>query len=239
MVDIRVKFDLKKIAKKHFPKHYRKFKYSLSSGKRIRPKLIEKACIRHNKDVEEIENLVYAVELFHNASLMHDDILDEDSIRRDSLSYHKKFNTKDAVIFGDYLSIISLDILNKFSREILDEFISAMKEVVLGILMEEEKIDSLDAYYDYIYHKTASLFVFCMRGPLIHFNIKDDPLIKFAKEFGEIYQIHNDLCEVKKEKNTILNFMEETAAKEELNRRINHLNSLDVFKLDEFGDFGI
>src|ERR1700712_4746410 len=103
---------------KHFPDHpatlYDAGDYFLTlGGKRIRPVI----CLMSNELFEPINpdsyNVATAIELFHNFTLIHDDIMDKAPLRRGKQTVHTKFSESAAILSGDVMLIVAYDYLNK------------------------------------------------------------------------------------------------------------------------------
>lgn len=94
---------------------YQPCNYILSlGGKRLRPLLALIACDLFNGDVRHALNSALAVELFHNFSLIHDDILDEAPLRRNQPTVHTKWNTNIAILSGDVMIVEAMKVLGNY-----------------------------------------------------------------------------------------------------------------------------
>ena len=92
--------------------------YILSlGGKRIRPLLCLVACDLFDKKSEEALDAALAVELFHNFSLIHDDILDKAPLRRGQATVHSKWNTNIAILSGDVMFVKAFDVLKNYEAQ--------------------------------------------------------------------------------------------------------------------------
>ncbi len=138
-------------------------KFLISPSKRIRSVLP----ILYTKALgEELSNqqldLLCAIELVHNASLIHDDIIDESDLRRNKKTINAEFGNKLAVISGDYLLSIAMDIItNLNSKDILEKFISTIRQMCIGEINQNFnrfKIGTIDEYIEKSKNKTAYLF---------------------------------------------------------------------------------
>src|ERR1051325_8329145 len=93
---------------------YEPVRYILGlGGKRIRPLLTLMACEVMGGNVEEALPAACAAELFHNFTLMHDDIMDHASLRRGSPTVHRQFGTPRAILSGDVMLIYAYDFLSR------------------------------------------------------------------------------------------------------------------------------
>jgi len=154
----------------HFPKEpstlYEPGDYFLSlGGKRIRPVM----CLMGNELFDEIIPDAYhvatAIELFHNFTLIHDDIMDNASLRRGLQTVHAKYGENTAILSGDVMLIVAYEYLNKINtgylHRILHLFNRTAKEVCEGqqLDIDFEKRDdvSFDEYLHMIELKTSVL----------------------------------------------------------------------------------
>lgn len=152
---------------------------------------------------EKVINIALAQELIHSASLIHDDILDEEIERRGQQTFHSKYNTKTSVILGDLLLSLALEVLSKTNISILQIFSEKIKKTILGELKQNEKVFKeikLDEYYNKTFEKTGNLF---LAGLESLFKLKDvsqetkNSFINFLVNFATAFQIKNDLKDFK------------------------------------------
>lgn len=170
-------------------------------GKMMRPILVLLTAKEFAPVNEVTYNVALALELFHNASLLHDDVVDESDERRGLKSVNAKFGNKLAVLVGDYLLSLALQQSVKTGKMPIVNRISE-----LGILLSEgevkqqanirNKVVSEEAYYEVIRNKTAELFSAC--GELGAFSVgASADNVKKAKRLGEIigmcFQIRDDI----------------------------------------------
>lgn len=152
--------------------------------------------------------LLAIVELIHNASLIHDDVIDESKLRRGRKTINDKFDNQLAVISGDYLLGMALKKLVKInSFEIIDLFADTMKNMCQGEVNQyfnRFKKTKMDVYIEKTTQKTAALFETALKSAVI---LAEDKNIKnasdFALNFGIAFQIRDDL----------INFMKKDASK--------------------------
>ncbi len=192
----------------HFPSSptslYEPGEYFLGiGGKRIRPVL----CLLGNELFNEIHedafHLSNAVELFHNFSLVHDDMMDEASLRRGKATVHTKYDINTALLVGDVMLIRAYEYLQKIQsahlNKILQLFNTAAKEVCEGqqLDMDYSKKDmvTMEDYIHMITLKTsvllaASLEMGAIVGGASTANCKH--LYEFGKNIGIAFQVQDD-----------------------------------------------
>jgi geranylgeranyl diphosphate synthase type II len=156
--------------RRHFPETpsslYDPCEYFLGlGGKRIRPVL----CLMGNELFDDIQADAYhvatAIELFHNFSLIHDDIMDKAPLRRGKPTVHSLYGEPTALLGGDVMLVVAYDELNKvdvkYISRILHLFNQTAKEVCEGQQMDmdfEKRTElSLDQYIEMITLKTSVL----------------------------------------------------------------------------------
>lgn len=216
--------------------HYEKFLYVLGKGKRVRPKLMKMICTKYGKNFHSILSAAVAVEIMHCTSLVHDDIVDEETSRRGALPFYKKYGTNSAVLFGDFFGALSIEIFSsEYPKAIYMEFIKTFKDMIEGQLMElENKVIDFNSYLKYIEKKTASLFSLCVKVPYLYYKLEDKRILESGREYGLLFQIADDLSSNEEEKCNILNFMskeEAIAICREKMRRISKMGVIDLVKL--------
>ncbi len=197
-----------KFSKKHFPEApgslYEPCSYFLSiGGKRIRPIL----CLMGNELFDNIHPEAYevatAIELFHNFTLMHDDIMDNASLRRGIPTVHVKYNASTALLAGDVMLIRAYEYINKVGANHLSKifqlFNKTAKEVCEGQQLdmdfEKQQHVSLNDYIQMITLKTsvllaASLEMGAVLGGAGEGNCEH--LYQFGKNLGIAFQIQDD-----------------------------------------------
>ncbi len=200
-----------RFAGSHFPASpatlYEPGEYFLSwGGKRIRPVM----CLMGNELFDTINPDAYhvatAIELFHNFTLIHDDIMDEASLRRGMETVHMKYGINTALLTGDVMLIQAYEYVNKISPQylprILQLFNKTAKEVCEGqqldIDFEKMPAVSLDAYIDMISLKTsvllaASLEIGAILGGTSEGNCRH--IYEFGKNLGIAFQIQDDFLD--------------------------------------------
>lgn len=152
----------------------------------------------------EIKNSIYDVlavgELIHNASLLHDDVLDDANLRRNEITLNKKFGNKISILSGDYiLSFIFEKLQNINNSKVTSLYGSCMTQMIKGEINQyfsRGKIPNFDEYIEICEKKTAELFRAIMESCLIITGVNCPNAIEFAKLFGIYFQIKNDLDEM-------------------------------------------
>ncbi len=169
-------------------------------SKRIRSVLAilyAKACGEIFSD-KQLEFLA-AVELVHNASLIHDDIIDESKFRRGVETISSKFSNKLGVIAGDYLLSAAMEkIVNIGSIEIFSKFVHTLKQMCIGEInqnFDRFKIGTIENYIEKSKNKTAYLFETALEGCMfLAQNQYDLPEIKeLGLNIGIAFQIRDDI----------------------------------------------
>lgn len=152
---------------------------------------------------DEQYSILAATELIHNASLIHDDAIDESVIRRGKDSINSKFGDKFSIIAGDYVTTLATQELLKLANndvlQIYFETISKMCEGESLQYFQKGKIPTLDEYLKKTQYKTAELFKACLVASSIY--SKNQMLVEareFAINYGIAFQIRNDLEDYKR-----------------------------------------
>lgn len=152
---------------------------------------------------DEQYSILAATELIHNASLIHDDAIDENVIRRGKDSINSKFGDKFSIIAGDYVTTLATQELLKLANndvlQIYFETISKMCEGESLQYFQKGKIPTLDEYLKKTQYKTAELFKACLVAISIY--SKNQMLVEareFAINYGIAFQIRNDLEDYKR-----------------------------------------
>jgi geranylgeranyl diphosphate synthase type II len=192
----------------HFPDEpaslYKPNEYFLKlSGKRIRPVL----CLMGNELFDEINpdalEVAVAIELFHNFTLIHDDIMDKAPLRRGMETVHTKFGESTALLAGDVMLVIAYDYLNKINSSYLSRvlhlFNKTAREVCEGqqLDMDFEKKDSvqLDEYLRMIGLKTSVALAASLKAGSILGGAGErnqNLLYEFGKKLGIAFQVQDD-----------------------------------------------
>jgi geranylgeranyl pyrophosphate synthase len=183
---------------------YGKIGYVLQTrGKRLRPMLVMLSAQSVGGHIESVKKLALAIEFLHAATLIHDDILDQDTFRRNAPTINAKWGIRDAILVGDALASLAINLTAGYGKDI----IKIMSETCLllsdGEYMDveyaKEELLSESDYIETIRRKSASLFKAAVQCGAIAANANNneiDALAKFGENFGLAYQIKDDLSDI-------------------------------------------
>jgi len=187
---------------------YEPIEYTLQSGgKRIRPAMVLMACNLFNDCIDEAIRPAIGLEIFHNFTLLHDDIMDHADIRRGMATVHKKWGENTAILSGDAMFIKAyeyfLDCKSAAFRDILKVFNQTALEVCEGqqydMEFENWKEVSEKEYIRMIELKTSVLLAAALKiGALIGGAAQSDAdlLYEFGRNIGLAFQLQDDLLDV-------------------------------------------
>ncbi len=195
--------------KKSLPKSlYDPCAYALESGgKRLRPFLVIISAMAVGGKAKDVYNAAMAVEILHNFTLIHDDIMDNADIRRGRASLHKKYDENVAILAGDNLMAVAYLFLTKDSKsnvtEIVNHFTQGIIEICEGQSYDKDfevkKNVSIDEYLLMIKKKTAALAEMCCYiGAKIVGGSDDEVknMAKFGMNLGMAFQLQDDLLDI-------------------------------------------
>lgn len=172
-------------------------------GKRIRPVL----CLMSHELFTEIDqnamNTAMAIELFHNFTLMHDDIMDQAPLRRGKTTVHEKYGTPTAILSGDVMNIFAYEHLNKIETRHIHAVIQLFNKTAIQICegqqldmdFEKETFVSLEQYQHMITLKTSVLLGASMKLGAMLGGATDGCshlLYEFGKSLGIAFQLMDD-----------------------------------------------
>ena len=172
-------------------------------GKQMRPLLVFLTARLNGEIAESTYIAATCIELLHTASLVHDDVVDDAHERRGSLSINALWNSKIAVLLGDYLLSTGMHICVEKSRydmlEIISEAVKSMSEGELLQLQKARKLNIKEEdYYKIIISKTAALLSACTACGARSVS-EDTETIQLMKDFGEnigiAFQIRDDILD--------------------------------------------
>ena len=183
-------------------------KYILSiGGKRLRPVMSLMSCNMFSDRINDAVLPAAGIEVFHNFTLVHDDIMDQASLRRGLVTIHHKWNVNQAILSGDVMAFVTNECFFQTPQEhllkVLKIFNKAAIEVCVGqqLDMDYEKavIVSQNEYLRMIELKTAVLIAASMKIGAIIGGSDDknaDLLYDFGKNLGLAFQIQDDMLDV-------------------------------------------
>jgi len=188
----------------------------LAGGKRLRPNLAFISCEAISGDITKIVPLAIAIELTHNFTLVHDDIMDKSKMRRKLPSVHIKYGEPTAIIAGDLLFAKAFEAMHGINDDA-----SVFKNLEFGLIdcvrwisegqqldMEFEKRKNVkeDEYLDMILKKTAVLFMYSAEaGAILGGATKEqaNALNEYGKTLGLGFQIHDDYLDMSSDEKTL------------------------------------
>ncbi|MCS6819803.1 MAG: polyprenyl synthetase family protein [Chitinophagales bacterium] len=174
-----------------------------NSGKRIRPLLLLMACDLFGGNIYDALNAAFAVELFHNFTLVHDDIMDEAELRRGRLTVYKEYGLNKAILIGDAMHLHAHRYLlkvpaNCFS-DVMNVFNKAAIEIIEGQQLDmdfESRNDvTVEEYLKMIEFKTSVLLAAALQmGAIIGgaSAAEQEKIYRFGLNLGLAFQIKDD-----------------------------------------------
>lgn len=176
-------------------------------GKRMRPVLVLHSTELFGGDIFKALDAAIGIELFHNFTLMHDDIMDKAPLRRGKATVHVKWNESAAILSGDVMFVEAYKLMIKVDDRILREVLDVFSDTASGVCqgqqadMNFEKRDnvSIEEYLHMIRQKTAVLVAGSMQiGALIGGAEKKEArlLYEFGVNLGLAFQLQDDILDV-------------------------------------------
>nr|4WK5_A Chain A, Geranyltranstransferase [Thermotoga neapolitana DSM 4359] len=179
--------------------------YSVTAGgKRIRPLLVLTVGEDIGVEEERLVDVAVAVELFHTASLVHDDLppIDNADFRRGKPSCHRAYGEGIALLAGDGLFFLAFSQIAKVREpKLFEEFSETAYKLLLGEAMDveferQEKEISVEMVEKMYSFKTGALFAFCFSAPFLLKGLDHTFVKKLGEKFGVAFQIYDDLKDV-------------------------------------------
>ncbi len=175
----------------------------LSGGKRLRAKLILKIADSH----EDAPLLAAIVELIHAASLLHDDVIDEASLRRGVPSVNATDGSKTAVMLGDILYSKAFTELVSFDKDVARIIASSVTALSKGEMMDVKMADEFNSdeskYLDMLYLKTATLIEAAAKASALLVGKDADAHALYGKNLGLSFQIIDDILDITADEKTL------------------------------------
>ncbi|MFO7722874.1 MAG: polyprenyl synthetase family protein [Bacteroidales bacterium] len=187
---------------------YEPIDYIMSiGGKRLRPMLVIIAAQLYGKPVESVIDAAVGVEVFHNFTLVHDDIMDQAPIRRGKKTVHKAWDINTAILSGDTMMVLAYDhLLRSHSKnivQILNTFNQTAREVCEGQQYDmdfEKRSDvSIGEYMEMIRLKTSVLMAAALKIGALYADAPEEDLenlYRFGEKIGLAFQLKDDLLDV-------------------------------------------
>ncbi|MDE6624284.1 MAG: polyprenyl synthetase family protein [Alistipes sp.] len=181
--------------------------YSLSGGgKRIRPMLVLLCCNLFSEEVQHALPAAAAVEMFHNFTLLHDDIMDNAAVRRGKPSVYAKWGRNVAILSGDAMLICAYRLLSESPAQLLPRILRTFDDMALEVCegqqydmdFEQKQKVSVVEYMHMIELKTSALLAgSAVIGALLGGASEEDcrKLRRFAVELGLAFQLQDDLLD--------------------------------------------
>jgi octaprenyl-diphosphate synthase len=174
-----------------------------TKGKRLRPILVLLSAKLFGEVNEQTLRAATFVEMLHNATLLHDDVVDDTNQRRNKASVKAQFGNLSAVLAGDYLLAKAMLLLaHPNDYAILQEMLSATAAMSEGELMQNLSIcvpaDGDNEYIDIITRKTALLMRSCCAAGALSVNAtaeKVQQISDFGLNFGILFQLRDDILD--------------------------------------------
>lgn len=193
---------------------YEPIRYTLASGgKRIRPVLVLAACNMFSNAVDKALYPALAIELFHNFTLIHDDIMDKAPIRRNQPTVFAKWGQDIAILSGDALNILAYQLLARSDKEIMAQVITTFNKIALGVCdgqqydmdFEAAQYITQEEYLNMIELKTSVLLKGALQIGGIVAGAPQPDILKlgeFGLNLGLAFQLQDDLLDAFGNSNT-------------------------------------
>ena len=172
--------------------------FMFSSPKRLRPILIFLFSKILNISSPVVQKIALISELIHSASLIHDDIIDEAEIRRNYPTLYAKYGVKIAVLEGDFLLSLALDLLSRTTKEISQIYSKRIKMTILGELEQDKNLykeTTIENYIEKTFNKTGNLFLAGIEA-LFSVSQRNEALFNFMKNYSIYFQLKNDIKDI-------------------------------------------
>jgi len=176
-------------------------------GKRVRPALTLMACNLFIDDISVALNPALAIEIFHNFTLVHDDIMDNAALRRNHATLHTKWNKNVAILSGDAMQIMAYQLMCRSSAELIKPLLEVFNKTAMEVC-EGQQFDmnfaerdnvTLEKYLRMIELKTSVLLAGSLQIGAICGRAPDSEALKlyeFGRYLGLAFQIQDDYLDV-------------------------------------------
>ena len=245
--------ELKKLDIPESPSNlYAPISYFLNlKGKKIRPILTLLSAELFGENIEQAKHAALAIEIFHNFTLIHDDIMDEAPLRRGKPTVHEKWNTNIAILSGDVLMIKAYEQLALCPPDVLPDLITLFNKTAIEVCegqqmdmdFETRELVNQEEYIQMIKLKTSVLLGCALEMGAILANSSQrnkSEIYHFGVNIGLAFQIQDDLLDlygdgekvgkqvggdILANKNTLLSIMAQSHADEEQLKELKRLKS--------------
>ncbi|MGI4749682.1 MAG: polyprenyl synthetase family protein [Janthinobacterium lividum] len=187
---------------------YQPMQYMMNlGGKRLRPALLLMGCDAFGGDIHQAINPAIAIEVFHNFTLMHDDIMDKAPLRRGKTTVHEKWNSSVGILSGDAMLVEGYKLMMQVSEKVLRPVLEIFNDTAIAVC-EGQQLDmnfetqatvNISSYINMIRLKTAVVLGGALKiGALIAgANQQDADLIyTFGEDLGIAFQLQDDILDV-------------------------------------------
>jgi len=187
---------------------YKPIRYMLElEAKRLRPSLVLLGCNVFSDNIQPAIFPALAIELFHNFTLMHDDIMDKSALRRNNPTVHARWNQNVAILSGDAMLIKAYEMLSLGPAVYLHKILPVFNKTALQVC-EGQQYDmdyehnlsvTIDNYIRMVEYKTAVLIAASLKiGALVGGagETESDELYEFGRNIGIAFQLQDDLLDV-------------------------------------------
>ncbi|WP_339695612.1 polyprenyl synthetase family protein [uncultured Marixanthomonas sp.] len=201
--------ELKKTVQTKEPEQlYEPIQYIVNiGGKRLRPILTLLTCDFFGTDFEKAMPAALAIELFHNFSLIHDDIMDKAPLRRGKETVHEKWDLNTGILSGDAMLILAYQLFEEYEPELFRELAKLFSKTAIEVCegqqydvdFEDRDDVTIDEYIKMIDYKTAVLLGAAMKMGAIVAGASEDckeNIYKFGRNLGIAFQLQDDYLDV-------------------------------------------
>jgi geranylgeranyl diphosphate synthase type II len=186
---------------------YQPISYTLAGGgKRLRPVLVLVACDLYGGNVQEALDVAIGIEVFHNFTLLHDDIMDKSEMRRGKDTVHKKWNPNIAILAGDTMFALACHFIQSAKSQQFSSILSTFTQTAIEVCegqqfdmdFEERNAVSISEYINMIRLKTAVLLGASLKAGALVANAtiqQADLLYDFGVNAGIAFQLKDDFLD--------------------------------------------
>jgi len=186
---------------------YEPIEYTLEmGGKRLRPVLLLLSFNMFSDEVEKALPAAVAIEVFHNFTLLHDDIMDNADVRRNRPTVHKQFSENSAILSGDAMAFLSYQYLLECDSKKLTDVLKLFSDTAIQVCEGQQfdmdfevRLDvSEEEYLNMIRLKTAVLLACSLKAGALLADQEDeiaDQLYEFGLNLGWAFQLQDDLLD--------------------------------------------